>query len=171
MTNKIVPVSTLEGCVVTSWQGREMALAGDEDRLPIRWEDPSTPFLQFIWLDLQLDTGQVLRLISQMDHGTGHHGFYLEEIAELPELRVSDDPSSVFRDRALTELPLGEVEIVGLLMDGPSATVEMRLALSGAELRLVAAEVYEEHDGSVRIVEHDESILIQLDGKRPSRPA
>ena len=100
-----------------------MALAGDEDRLPIRWEDPSIPFLQFIWLDLQLDTGQVLRLISQMDHGTGHRGFYLEEIAELPELRVSDDPSSVFRDRALTELPLGEVEIVGLLMDGPSATV------------------------------------------------
>lgn len=148
-----------------------MALAGDEDRLPIRWEDPSIPFLQFTWLDLQLDTGQVLRLISQMEDGSGHHGFYLEETDELAELRVVDDPSSIFRDRTLTELPLGEIEIVELRMDGPNAIVEMRLALSGAKLRLVAAEVYEEHDGSVRIVEHDESILIQLDGKRPSRPA
>lgn len=148
-----------------------MALAGDEDRLPIRWEDPSIPFLQFIWLDLQLDTGQVLRLISQMEDGSGHHGFYLKEMDELPGLQVSDDPSSIFRDRALTELPLGELEIVELRMDGPNATVEMRLALSGSELRLGAAEVYEEHDGSVRIVELDESILIQLDGKHPSRPA
>ena len=170
MTINLVPIATLAGRVVTRWSGTEMALAeGREDR-GVCWEDSSVPFLQFTHLDLQVDKGQVLRLLSQIDDGSGQHGFYLEELHEPHALRVSDDPSSIFRERTLTELPLGEIGIVDLRLDGPNAVVEMRLALSGSEIRLVAAEVYEEHDGSLRIVECDESILIQLNGERPPRP-
>lgn len=168
MTINLVPIETLTGRVVTRWSGTEMALAEGRENRRVCWEDSTVPFLQFTNLDLQFDTGQVLRLLSQIGDGSSHHGLYLEELEELPAVRASDDPMSIFRDRTLTELPLGEIRIVELRRDGPNAIVEMRLALSGSEIRLVAAEVYEEHDGSLRIVERDESILIQLNGERPS---
>jgi hypothetical protein len=171
MTINLVPIATLTGRVVTRWSGTEMALAEGRENRGVCWEDSAVPFLQFTHLDLQIDTGQVLRLLSQIEDGSSHHGFYLEEIDEPGALRVSDDPTSIFRDRTLTELPLGEIRIVDLRQDGPNAIVEIRLALSDSEIRLVAAEVYEEHDDSLRVVERDESILIQLNGERPSLPA
>ncbi len=171
MTTGLIPIQKLAGRVVTLWQGGEMALAEARAGGEVRWEDPSIPFLQFVNLDLQFDDGQAVRLLSQLEDGTGFHGFYVEALHELPVLRTFDEPSSIFRDRVLCELPLGEIEIVELRHDGPNAIVEMRLRLSGTEIRLLAAEVYEEHDASLRIGELDESILVQVNGARPSHLA
>jgi len=171
MTTRLIPISKLAGRIVTLWQGTEMALAEARGNRDVLWEDPSVPFRQFTNLDLRLDAGQAMRLFSQIDDGSGHHGFYLEELDELPALRLPDDPSSIFRDRTLTELPLGEIQIVELRNDGPNAIVEIRLLSSDSAIRLLAAEVREEHDGGLRVIEGDESILIQRDGGRPSRSA
>ena len=146
-----------------------MALAGDEERLPIRWRDPSIHFLQFTYLDIQLAGGQALRLLSQMEDGTGFHGFYLVELKELPALRVIQEPDSIFRERMVPELPAGRIEVAQVRRDGPNAIVEMQLRVLDDEVRFLAAEVYEEHDGSLRIVERDESILIQVNGVHPSQ--
>jgi hypothetical protein len=165
-----VPISSLAGGVVTCWQGTEMALAEGRGADEPRWEDPGIPFLQLINLDLQLDDGRALRLVSHIDDGSGFHGFQLFELEAWPALAVRADPTSIYRDRPLPCLPSGEVEIAKCRHDGPNAIVEMRFAVSGAEIRLLAAEV-DEHDGTLRILEPDESVLLQVNGVRPSAGA
>jgi hypothetical protein len=167
MSTKLFPISTLAGLVVTRWQGMEMALAEADSASGIRWEDPSVPFLQLIDLDLVLANGRAFKFWSQSVDGTGSHGLYLEALDALPALFASDDPSSIFRGRSLPELPAGTIEIAELRRDGPNATVEVRLMVADVEVRLVAGEVYEQHDGRFRVVEPDESILLKVDGMWP----
>jgi hypothetical protein len=162
-----VPVSALAGRVVTRWQGTEMALVEGEAVEDVLWEDPGIPFLQLINLDLQLANGQVFRLLSHLEDGTGFHGLYLMELDAMPVLERHEDAPFLFRDRQFPEWPAGEIEITELRHDGPNATAEVRLLLPGNELRLVAGEVHEQFDGSLRIIECDESILVQLNGMRP----
>jgi hypothetical protein len=169
MSTKLFPISTLAGLVVTCWQGTEIALAEAHAASDIRWADPSIPFLQLLDLDLGLSNGQVFKFWSQMEDGTGFHGLYLEALDALPALFASDDPSSIIRGRFLRELPVGVIEIAQVRQDGPNATVEVKLMVAGAEVRLVAGEVYEQHDGSLRVVEPDESILVQVNGVWPPK--
>ena len=171
MNTKLVSIQSLAGRAVTWWQGGEMALAEAHHDHEVRWEDPGIPFLQFTDLVLRFEDGKPLRLCSQIEDGSGLHGLHLVELNEVPELRTANEPLSIFRERPLPELPLGEIEIVQLRHEGPSAIVEVRLLLSGGELRLIAAEVHEEHDGSLTIVEPDESILVQVNGARPAGAA
>ncbi len=130
--------------------------------------DASIPFLQLVNLDLQFADGDVLRLLSQIEDGTSFHGFYLVELDDLAAPRPFEDPLSIYRERVLLELPLGEIEIAQLRHDGPNAIVEMRLVVSGTEIRMLAAEVQEHDDGSLRVAGPDESILVQVNGVRPS---
>jgi hypothetical protein len=165
----LFPISTLAGLVVTRWRGMEMALTEADAASDIRWEDPNIPFLQLVDLDLVLANGQVFKFWSQMEDGTGFHGLYLEAMGSLPAVLASDDPLSIFRSRLLPELPVGAIEIAELRQDGPNATVEVRLMVAGVEVRLVAGEVYEQHDGSLRVIEPDESILLQVNGTWPPK--
>jgi hypothetical protein len=167
MSSNLIPIARLSGRVVTRWQGSEMALADSHDLDRVLWEDERIPFLQLGNLDLQFADGDVVRLLSQIEDGTGFHGFYLVKQEGLTAPRLSDDPLSIYRERVLSELPLGEIEIGQLRHDGPNAVVEMRLLIAGAEVRMLAAEVEERMDGSLRIVEPDESILVQVNGVRP----
>jgi len=168
MSSNLIPIAKLSGRVVTHWQGGEMALSEGCGLGGVRWEDASIPFLQLVKLDLQFADGDVFRLLSQIEDGTGFHGFYLVKLNNLAAPRPFDDPLSIFRERMLPELPLGEIEIAQLRHDGPNAIVEVRLLVSGTEIRMLAAEVQEYKDGSLSIVEPAESILIQVNGVRPS---
>lgn len=170
MSTKLFPISTLAGLVVTRWQGMEMALAEADAASDICWADPSIPYLQLVDLDLVIANGQVFKLWSQLQDGTGFHGLYLEALDALPALFAPDDPSSIFRGRSLPELPVGAIEIAELRQDGPNATIEIRLMVAGVEVRLVAGEVHEQQDGSLRVAEPDESILLQVDGVWPPMP-
>ena len=155
--------------MVTHWQGTEMALAEAHAASDVRWADPSIPFLQLVDLDLALANGQVFKFWSQMEDGTGFHGLYLEALDALPTPFASDDPSSISRGRLLPELPVGAIKISEFRQDGPNATVEVRLMVAGVEVRLVAGEVYEQHDGSLLVVEPDEAILLQVNGVWPPK--
>ena len=84
MSTKLLPISTLAGLAVTSWRGLEMALTEADAASEIPWEDPSIPFLQLVDLDLVLANGQVFKLWSQIQDGTGFHGLYLEALDALP---------------------------------------------------------------------------------------
>lgn len=68
MTSKFVPVSKLAGCVVTSWQGVEMALAG-RDGFPVSRRDSSVPFVQLTCICSSLN-GQAIRLLAEIEVDT-----------------------------------------------------------------------------------------------------
>lgn len=82
-----------------------MALVEGEVAEDVRWEDPGIPFLQLINLDLQLANGQVFRLLSQLEDGTGFHGLYLMELDAMPVLERHEDAPFLFRDRQFPEWP------------------------------------------------------------------
>ena len=168
MRHSLHPIAALAGHVITRWQGTEMALAEGSSPDEIRWGDASVPYLQLTHLELELTSGQALRLVSQLEDGTGFHGLHLVELEHLSVLDRSANPLSIYRDRALSELPVGTIATTELRQDGPNAIVEAKLVISGTELRLLAGEVHEQADGSLLVVEPEESILVQVNRARPN---
>jgi hypothetical protein len=146
--------------------GSEDALSWNEEGEEVSsvvWRHDSIPFLQFGRIDLFLSNGQTLTLLAQLDHGTGYHGLYIQ-IAESTDYAYA---SPISRWRELNELPVGLLRIHDVRRDGPHAVIELQLRIGSDMVRLVAAEVWEDMDGTLRIVEADESILVQLNGLRP----
>jgi hypothetical protein len=175
-----LPVSSLDGQEIVRWVGNEMALSGGEadswsdDGEPttafsaVRWYHDSIPYLQLTALDIHLADGRILRLLAQLDHGTGYHGFYLAPAdAGLDDDLSPEPPWSIFRTRVLTGLPTGIACLSSLRRDGPHAVIEFGLSIGSDTLSFMAAEVYEDFDGTFRIVEADEHILLQLNGAMP----
>lgn len=168
MPSSILPLKELSGRVVTRWQGTEMALSEGESSGDIRWTNDEIPYLQFTQLDLQLADGRTFRLLSQLEDGTGFHGLYLAELESYAGPTLTAGPTSIFRERELSELPQGEINISSVRQDGSDAIVEVGLDINGIEIRLVAGEVHEQFDGSLLIVEPEESILVQVNRAGPN---
>ena len=168
MSSQALPISALNGHEVTRWQGTEMAFSEGSGPADIRWEDVNIPFLQLVQLEMQLVNGQVFRLTSQLEDGTGFHGLFLVELERLPSLNLIADPLSIYRDLELSELPKGKVAVAEVRQEGPNATIEARLDISGAELRFLAGEIHELPDGRLIVVQPDESILVQVNRARPN---
>ena len=57
-----------------------------------------------------------------------------------------------------------------LRRDGPDAVIEISLQIGRDRVSLLAGEVAKGIGNTVRIVEPDESILVQVNGKRPPTP-
>jgi hypothetical protein len=153
----------LTGRTVVRWLGSEMALREvGANGLP-DWRDPTVPFLQLDRLDLILADGSVARTTTYQNDCTW--GICRDDT--LPPLRFENhDPYSIFRDRSLDELPTGAVRSVAIAMNSGDIA-EVKLDVDGREVRLRAGEVYEQLDGSLLVNPDDESILVQVDGKRP----
>ena len=173
---EIIPLSILDGCEIVKWVGDEMALSWvDPPESPERvrdqvWAHESVPYLQLSYLDIHLAEGRALRLLSQLEDGSSFHGFFL---LNLDRSEADSEPSpewSIFRTRELDELPLGMAKLSIIRRDGPNALIEIELAIGHDVIRLLAAEVDEQLDGTFRICEPDESILVQLNGAVPARP-
>jgi hypothetical protein len=153
----------LGGCRVTRWFGIEMALRdAGPDGLP-DWQDESVPFLQLSRLNLILADGTRAAIITYQNDDR----FGLCRDDTLPPFEfLTSEPGSIFRERPLDELPPGEIRSVSVLTsDGDIA--EVRLDVDGREVLLWAGEVYEQADSTLRVVPMDESILVQVDGRRP----
>ena len=130
------------------------------------WEHPTVPFLQLTHLDIETSTGGFFRLYSHIDDGSGYFGLYLTRIDAPEQLKLASG-SCIFRTRVIEEFPLGTIQEIVCERDGPNAILRASMLISGRRLSLLAAEVEEKVDGSLRIVEGDESILCQTDGIRP----
>lgn len=173
------PIAALSGAVIKQWSGVEMALGGGNPVLdefsnqdgahrttPVVWEHPSIPFAQFIHLDLALDDGRVVRIISEATGDSHIYGLhFIEPEALVPESAVSEN--SIFRRRELSGLPTGAVRIEVVREQASSTVIDVCFHFNEAGVRLLAGEVYE-RDEYFEIVEADESILIQLNGQRPN---
>src|SRR5262245_48464124 len=157
----VLPIEALEGAEVSQWFGLEDALAWveqpDDQVTSIVWQHDSVPFLQLGRIDLRLSTGATLSILGQID------GMYLTHAAEDDY----DYSAPITRWRELRELPTGVIRLLQVRRDGPLLILEVELLVGSATVRLLAAEVDEQLDGTLRICEPDESVLVQLNGTRP----
>jgi hypothetical protein len=157
----LLPIEVLEGAEVSQWFGLEKALdwveLPDDQVSSVVWQHDSIPFLHLGRVDLRLSSGATLSVLGQLD------GMYLAHA-------MQDDysySSRTTRWRELRELPTGVLRLLQVRADGPHTILEVELLVGSATVRLLAAEVDQEWDGTLRICEPDESVLVQLNGARP----
>lgn len=148
----------LSGSSIVRWQGIEVALRdAGENGLPV-WHDASIPFLQLNRLDMTLVEGFATSIITYQNND--RWGLYRDD-ALPPSRLLTHEPHSIFRSRLLDELPVGRVQRVAIDVNAGDIA-EVRLYIEGREIRLWAGEVYEQSDGSLRVVPMDESVLVQV---------
>lgn len=155
----------LRGRTVAAWSGIEMAFreAGPDGRP--QWYDAAIPVLQMDRLDLHLADGPVA---SIMTYQNGTRFGLCRRDGEPPTRLPVGDPGSIYRVRDLYELPPGEVTAVEVEMDQHGDIAAVFLRVGGREVSLRAGEVYEQIDGSLRVVPMDECVLVQVDGSVPN---
>lgn len=165
----LVHVTKLNGHSIVRWAGTEMALAeGATNGGTVIWAHPDVAYLQLINLDVQLEDGRVYRMLSQLDDGAGYYGLYLvrrEQMDSLSSLQCG----SIYRTREITELPVGQANVVVTESDDGDAALRIEIAVGGHTVSCWAAEVYERAGGKFEVVQKDESILVQVDGRRPNQ--
>jgi hypothetical protein len=165
---QLAHVTKLNGHSIVRWVGTEMALAeGATNGGTVIWTHPDVAYLQLINLDVQLEDGRVYRMLAQSDDGTGYYGLYLVR-REQGETLSSLECGSIYRTREIMELPVGQANVVVTESDGGNAVLRIEIAVGGHTVSCWAAEVYEREGGKFEVVQKDESILVQVDGKRPS---
>ena len=141
--------AALRGRRIERWQGVEMAL---RDAGP-QFTDPACPFLQLHTLRAHL-AGTSVDVGTYQDDTS--FGLWLRPRTAV---RMPDDGS--YRARELPELPAGPVDEVDVRLEG-GTLAEVRFAIGGRPLLLVAGEVYEDWD-KLRLVRFDESVLAFTD--------
>ncbi|GIE86007.1 hypothetical protein [Actinoplanes regularis] len=155
LTDQIRKFDQLRGRRIESWTGVEMALREDVGGSP-RFEDATVPFLQLAPLTARLDDGTFFTV----DTDQGDRSWGLLPNPGAPG--TSTDPGGIFRLRSLPELPLGEVDAVSAFLDD-DVLAEVLIRIQGRSLLLMAGEVYEQWDGGLSFVRHDESVLVFTD--------
>lgn len=155
---------SLTGRAVVGWVGEEMALRENGPSGLPEFHDPTIPFLQIC--SLSIHTSEGLRRVTtyQHDHGWG----LCIDLTPLPQ-PMSYGEGSIYRSRALVELPRGVVSGVAIERDG-LAVVEVRLRFDRLVVILQAGEVYENEDGTLTVVRRDESILVSVEPRGSMDP-
>jgi hypothetical protein len=164
-------IRALEGVEVVRWVANEMALntpADETDAAAHIWSLESIPYLQLTLIQIYLGDGAICDLFSQLEDGTGYYGLFVSDSAQRLTLEAAPRTIGIFRVRELDELPRGVISAVDCRKDGPNAVVEASFKIGTESIRLLAAEITEGPPGIFRIVEPDETILVQLDGRRPT---
>ena len=146
---------------ISRWSGVEMALTEGREGGEV-WDHPAIPFLQMLYLDAELADGTLLRF------GTDQEDCLCGLSVSRPD-DVDADTSGwdgIYRSSVPSHLPCGVVR--GVEISTTNSLIEqVRILFEVSSLRLSAGEVYEQHDGSFRIVSQDKSILVQVDGAHP----
>ncbi|MBI2262765.1 MAG: hypothetical protein HYU62_14010 [Caulobacterales bacterium] len=166
----------LLGLEVLEWRGREMALDQDETERPL-WRLPNVEVLQLDRLEaIGAETSICVTTIQNDDHfGLKLQAPWLADWQSGFDLSVPvdaspflDDPKSIFRDVRLPQLPIGKIEDVSVRLSEEGGDIgTVTLLIGNAVVSMKAAEVYPGFDGSITIVDLDESILVQVDGAHP----
>ena len=105
--------------------------------------------------------------ITYQNDDTGETwGIFTSDLKQSePELDAGSD-DSIFRTRELISFPTGEISAVSVALDSWGDISEVTLDFSGDTILLVAGEVYENWNGTLDVIEGDESILLFRDPKR-----
>lgn len=121
-----------------------------------QFQDPQVPFLQLFGLHVSLDSDTAMTVMTYQDDvlfGLRLHQQYGFEGTEW---------AGIHRLRSLTELPVGQVEQVGVLAD-EGALAEVHLRVGGRPVLLVAGELEETMAGGLLVHRLDESVLVFTD--------
>jgi len=159
-------IESLVGETVTQWRGVEMALAESDDPHAIVWRHPSVPFLQCDSLDI-LAGSRWRRFGSTMV--TSGWGIALrDDCGRDMADAVATFPNPIFRRRDFRCLPAGMIHRVECRTDSDGLISSVTIAIETSIIEIRCGEVYDDGDGSFRIVEPDEeSLLVQVDGRHP----
>ena len=164
-----------EGCVVSKWYGAEMALnepsLGSGDK-PLIWHHDSVPFLQFgLFLHFCADAKWHSIRTFQNDQAWG---IGVTKSVECPLWKQENyvvmdgiEVPSIFRAREVAELPLGKVQSVTVKKFDSVNIAAVTFQINGCFVDILAGEVYEQADGTFSLLFEDESLLVQVDGRRP----
>lgn len=156
VADQVAVFHTLAGNAVTRWVGVEMALReGGPSGLP-QFEDPTIPFLQLHLLYAE-SADAVLRVGTYQNDATW--GLCIDSVQAIPNDWPAEN-GGIYRKRDLAELPRGLIKRVDPVLDASGDLVEVALRLALGTVVLRAGEVYEEGDGSLRVVSPDESVLV-----------
>ncbi len=151
----------LTGQSVACWVGREMAVREEGPSGAPQFEDPTVPHLQVCPLYLSFVGGGGRQILTYQNDWPGSSGLCVDTLlGGLPD--ESWEPGSIFRTRALSELPTGLIQDVFVEQDSYGDIAEVCLKVAGDVITLWSGEVEEEPDGSLRIVRLEESVLIAV---------
>lgn len=146
LRERVREFTALRGRTVRAWSGVEMAIFEE----PPRFEDPRVPFRQLVFLDMVLDDETLTVHTYQDDDGWG--------LWTIPPRDRAVEWDGIYRRRALSELPAGEVDDVTVHVDD-GLLAEVLLHIGSRPLLLVAGEVYEDWGDNLYFCRHDESVL------------
>lgn len=167
---KLDELNSLAGLVVTELMGIEMAVKVSEtDEVPI-FADPKLPFVQLTVVYLKIADGSIRQLTTCASDDS--YGIVVAELNEMDwaEMLVNDsNSSSIFRRYSPDGITLGRLEEVRAKLDGNGCVLQLELCFEGSEMALVAGEVIDEADGSLRYCKPEESILLFLSHKDVGR--
>jgi len=152
---QVAQLHALAGKKVTGWSAIEMAFRDEgEDGKPV-FEEPTAPFLQLGVVHLTMADGSIVSVQTYED--SGEWGL----CPDVPTEPLKPALEGIYRTRRLEGLVTGEVSDVDttLTQQGNIRTVELRFE-GDRSIVLVAGEVYEDEDGSLRYCIDDESVLL-----------
>lgn len=158
---QVVTFRSLCGLSVARWVGDEMAMREVGPSGAPQFHDPAIPYLQVCPLYVEFVGGSCKEILTYQNLWPDGWGLYLDPLYDgLPD--ACSEPGSIFRTRELHELPTGSIDDVRVVQDNKGDIVEVRLNVHGNCVTLWSGEVYEEIDGSLRIVRPDEHVLIAV---------
>lgn len=141
----------LQGHVIRSWQGIEMAVRGEDPHF--EFGGPDVPCLQLHTLRVMLAGDSALAVATYQDDD----GFGLA--IDTCNSCSDKEAGAGYRLRALPELPTGQVQEVSACLDD-DLLAEVTVRVNGKDLLLVAGEAYEDHSGELVWHRLDESVLV-----------
>lgn len=144
-----------------------MALGCPDNDEPIIWYHDSIPFLQFDSIYLYVDKKWYQMMTYQHDQGWGLQVLKLK--GERPSLDpISREEQSIYRDRSVSEIPTGTILSVTLNKFDSVNIGAVTMQIDDYFINIFAGEVDEKVNGTFVVLPEDESVLIQVNGKRPA---
>lgn len=151
----------LRGAEVISWKGVEMAFTEGREGGEL-WDDESVPYLQMLLVDASRKDEAMFRIATEQADLL--FGLSIQE--PIPGANRESDWRGIFRERTLDELPVGRISGVEVAIE--SGLIDrVTLVIGSCQIQISAGEIYEENDGTLRVVPQDESVLVQVDGAHP----
>lgn len=157
---QLVKILQLRGASVVSWSGVEMAIRESGQAGHPVFSDPSVPYLQFLALRARIDSGEYIKFVTYQNDDNWGLCLTSLEAEERPYIYNAGD---IFRDRVVAELPLGAIAHANYRLDEFGDLERVDLIIGEVPILLIAGEVYEEFDGTLRIqLGGDESVLVAV---------
>jgi hypothetical protein len=159
--DQVLGFRSLRGHSVARWVGNEMAVREVGPSGSPVFYDPTVPYLQICPLYLEFAAGGGRDIHTYQNLWPDGWGLCIDTVYGGAPAEFSEPGSSV-RTRWLQELPVGLIKDVRVVQDSERDIIEVSLKVAGDYVTLWSGEVYEEADGTLRVVRPDESVLVAV---------